>query len=170
MFVGGARSVMNEGVTDKIPLFKSLSAATRAKLLESMSTMTFSPGAYICRQVRRRRSVLLLIANRCFWVAAFAIWISLYLFDFCCFLQLFNLLLLSFLHPVDSSCWPQLFHYFLTISSSFSYHFHRERLATFSTSSSRGVARWPSTPRIGRRRRSIGCTQGITSVRLIPTS
>ena len=51
MFVPGVRSVMSEGITDKIPLFKSLSAATRAKLLESMSNMTFSPGAYICRQV-----------------------------------------------------------------------------------------------------------------------
>lgn len=48
--MGGTRTIINEGVTDKIPLFKSLSAATRVKFLESMTNMTFKPGSYICRQ------------------------------------------------------------------------------------------------------------------------
>eukprot|EP00596_Hydrurales_sp_CCMP1899_P009951 CAMPEP_0119053512 /NCGR_PEP_ID=MMETSP1177-20130426/74473_1 /TAXON_ID=2985 /ORGANISM="Ochromonas sp, Strain CCMP1899" /LENGTH=600 /DNA_ID=CAMNT_0007033483 /DNA_START=112 /DNA_END=1911 /DNA_ORIENTATION=+ len=48
--MGGARATINEGVTDKIPLFKSLSAATRVKLLESVTNMAFKPGSYICRQ------------------------------------------------------------------------------------------------------------------------
>lgn len=52
MFITKTRSIITEGVTDKIPLFKSLSAATRAKILENMSTMIFNPGSYICRQVQ----------------------------------------------------------------------------------------------------------------------
>lgn len=52
MFQVGSRSSLSEGITEKVALFKSLSAATRTKLLESMSKMSFSPGTYICRQVQ----------------------------------------------------------------------------------------------------------------------
>jgi hypothetical protein len=51
MFNVNRRSELSEEMTEKITLLKSLSVANRTKLLESMSKMTFSPGAYICRQV-----------------------------------------------------------------------------------------------------------------------
>lgn len=51
MFNAGSRTVIADGATDKVPLFKTLSAATRVKLLENMGDIVFSPGSYICRQV-----------------------------------------------------------------------------------------------------------------------
>ena len=68
MFVVGPRTVIPEGVTDKVPLFNSLSAATRAKLLESMSHMSFNPGAYICRQVRIKLNNFILLSVLCFFI------------------------------------------------------------------------------------------------------
>ena len=51
MFNAGSRTVISDGAADKVPLFKTLSAATRVKLLENMGDVVFSPGSYICRQV-----------------------------------------------------------------------------------------------------------------------
>lgn len=45
------RSTLSEIVTEKIALFKPLSSVTRGRLLESMNNVSFSAGAYICRQV-----------------------------------------------------------------------------------------------------------------------
>lgn len=45
------RSTLSEIITEKIALFKPLSSVTRGRLLESMNNVSFSAGAYICRQV-----------------------------------------------------------------------------------------------------------------------
>jgi signal-transduction protein with cAMP-binding, CBS, and nucleotidyltransferase domain len=49
-FVAESRTLIGKDVIEKVPLFKSLSALHRAKLLDAMQSASFSAGAYICRQ------------------------------------------------------------------------------------------------------------------------
>jgi CRP-like cAMP-binding protein len=45
-----SRTIIGKDVIDKVPLFKSLTAINRTKLLEAMQSVTFNSGSYICRQ------------------------------------------------------------------------------------------------------------------------
>ena len=47
---GKRKEIAGKDITDKVPIFKSLSAALKRKILETMQTVTFPPGSYICKQ------------------------------------------------------------------------------------------------------------------------
>ena len=54
---------MGTNITDKVPIFKSLSAALKKKIMETMQTVTFPPGSYICKQGAQGNSFYVMTAG-----------------------------------------------------------------------------------------------------------
>ncbi|KAJ1412674.1 cyclic nucleotide-binding-like protein, partial [Ochromonadaceae sp. CCMP2298] len=59
------RLLIGKDVLDTVPLFRSLTAGNRKKLLEAMTPMTYLPASYICRQGTTGNSFFILTDGHC---------------------------------------------------------------------------------------------------------
>jgi CRP-like cAMP-binding protein len=59
------RRLIGRDVLDTVPLFRTLSAVNKKKILDSMIPMQYLPSSYICRQGTTGNSFFILIEGQC---------------------------------------------------------------------------------------------------------
>ena len=59
------RRIIGRDVLDTVPLFRSLSAVNKKKLLDAMIPMTYLPSSYICRQATTGNTFFILTDGFC---------------------------------------------------------------------------------------------------------
>lgn len=59
------RRLIGRDVLDQVPLFRSLSAVNKKKLLDSMIPMTYLPSSYICRQSTAGNTFYIITEGHC---------------------------------------------------------------------------------------------------------
>ena len=60
-----ANMIVGREVVNKVPLFQTLTAAYRQKVLDTMTPMGFMPGTYICRQGTLGNTFYIIISGSC---------------------------------------------------------------------------------------------------------
>jgi CRP-like cAMP-binding protein len=59
------RRLIGRDVLDQVPLFRSLSAVNKKKLLDAMVPMTYLPTSYICRQATTGNTFYIITEGHC---------------------------------------------------------------------------------------------------------
>lgn len=64
-YIEQSRAIIGRDVLDMVPLFKTLPASHKSKLLEAMSPVSFLPNTYICRQGTTGNTFYILTDGQC---------------------------------------------------------------------------------------------------------